>query len=246
MEVFNTDGVVLKVRHTGESDRIVTVLTRDRGVISAFAKAARRPKSKLHAGTQTFCYADLTYSKRGDTLNITEAAVKEVFYDLNDDLKTLALAQYFCQLAEELIPPGDTDGEPLRLLLNSLHFLCSRKKPALLIKAITELRLAALAGYAPDIDGCCMCGTEDRAHMYLDCNEGVFYCKTCGGEFKGAHLGHAAFAAMRHIVAAEFDRIYAVRLMDDAMPELSAVAERYMLSQTERGYSTLTFYRSIE
>ena len=244
MEVFNTDGVVLKVRHTGESDRIVTVLTRDRGVLSAFAKAARRPKSKLHAGTQTFCFSDLTFRRNGDSLNITEASVREVFYDLNSDLKTLALAQYFSQLAEELIPPGDSPEECLRLLLNSFYFLCDKNRSPLLVKAATELRLAALSGYTPDVGGCCRCGGE-AGEMFLDCAEGLFYCRDCGGERMGARLTAPAFDALRVIVTEPLQKIYSVRLPEADLQILSDAAERYLQSQTERAYRTLSFYKSV-
>ena len=54
MEKFNTDGIVIKTSVTGESDMIVFVLTRTRGIIRAFAKGARGMKNKLHAGSSLF------------------------------------------------------------------------------------------------------------------------------------------------------------------------------------------------
>ena len=244
--VFSTDGVVLKIRHTGESDRIVTVLTRDRGVLSAFAKAARRPKSKLNAGTQSFCFSELSFSAgRNDSLYITEASVKDVFFDLNRDLVKLALAQYFSQLAEELVPPGECDEEPLRLMLNALYFLCADTKAPALIKAVVELRLCSWAGYAPDLSGCSACGETDGGEMYLDCAAGVFYCRKCGGEMKGARLSRAAFDAAAAVLTGSLKEAFSVHLKPKEIKELSDAAERFALSQTERGFSTLDFYKNV-
>lgn len=246
LESFNTDGVVLKVRHTGESDRIVTVLTRDFGVLSAFAKAARRPKSRLHSATQTFCYADFSFRPSGDSYVITEASVKEVFFTLNDDLQKLSLAQYFGQLAAELTTPGEFSEENLRLILNSLHFLCSGKRDIDFIKAVTELRFAANAGYAPDVSACAHCGARPGEGVFLDCAAGVVFCQTCAHPVGCIRLDSAAFRAFRHIVTADFDRIYSVSPSGSSLGELSEAAERFVLTQTERGYSSLLFYKQIQ
>ena len=70
MEKFTVDGVVIKTSVTGEADRIVWVLTRDRGIIRAFAKGARGTKSRLHGGTSLFCYCEFTFSEKNNVYNI--------------------------------------------------------------------------------------------------------------------------------------------------------------------------------
>lgn len=243
---FSTDGLILKIRHTGESDRIVSVLTREHGVVSAFAKGARRPKSRLNSGTQSFSYSDLTFVQgRTDAMNVTEASVKEVFYDLNRDLSKLALAQYFAQLAEELVPPGDSDDEPLRLLLNALYFLSSGKKDPALLKAVVETRICGWAGYAPDLSGCSECGKTDAPEYYLDCLAGVFYCRRCGGAMKGAYLTKAAYDAMSAILCGSLSDAFSVTLPGEDLGLLAAASERFTLSQTERNYSTLEFLKNV-
>ena len=56
MEKFNADGLVIRVQATGETTRIVWVLTAEHGVIRAFAKGARGAKSKLQSATSLFAY----------------------------------------------------------------------------------------------------------------------------------------------------------------------------------------------
>ncbi len=247
LNTFSTDGLVLKLRHTGESDRIVTVLTRDHGVLSAFAKGARRPKSRLNSGTQSFCFADFTFKTgRDDAMNITDAAVKEVFFDLNQDLVKLSLAQYFAQLAQELIPPEDAGDEPLRLLLNALYFLSKEKRPADLIKTVVELRLAGCAGYTPDFGGCAGCGVVGEQFMILDCREGVIFCPDCGRNVRGVRLSAAAIGIMRRISEGDLAAAFSVSAPAEHLREISAAAERYILTQTERGYSALDFLKSVK
>ncbi len=243
MNTFTTDGLVLSVRHTGESDRIVTVLTRDFGVVRAFAKAACRPKSKLHAGTQTFCFSDFSFSENKETYRVTEAAPKELFYHLNDRLAALTLAQYFGQLACELVFDDDKNPEFLRLVLNSLYFLCTREKSDAWIKAVTELRFCSLSGYAPELNACAKCGKTDADRFFFHPSEGVLYCQDCNHSFVGLPLDSTVLGAMRHIVYSNFEQIYSFPLSAESCKKLSLICEKYILCQTERSYTSLDFYK---
>ena len=160
MEKFTIDGVVIKTSVTGESDRIVWVLTRDRGIIRAFAKGARGTKSRLHSGTSLFCYCDFTFSEKNNVYNVSEALIKEVFFDLRKSMVTLTLSQYFCEVLMKCVPEKCEEEIYLRLLLNSFHFLCKGTKPDLLVKSVFELRLACVAGYMPSLIACNNCSDK--------------------------------------------------------------------------------------
>ena len=49
---LNTDGLVIREQNIGEADRRVTLLTRDYGIVHAFARGARRIKSNALTATQ--------------------------------------------------------------------------------------------------------------------------------------------------------------------------------------------------
>ena len=68
---FTTDGLVIKENNVGESDRVVVVLTRDKGLISAFVTGARKPKSKNAASTALLAYSSLTITKTYTAVTIT-------------------------------------------------------------------------------------------------------------------------------------------------------------------------------
>ena len=52
---INTDGLVIMERTVGESDRLVTLLTREEGIIRAFSPLAKTLKSKQGSATQLLC-----------------------------------------------------------------------------------------------------------------------------------------------------------------------------------------------
>ncbi len=247
---FTTDGLVIKENNVGESDRVVVVLTRDKGLISAFCSGARKPKSKNAASTALLSYSHLCITQTKDTYRITEAEAIDVFFDIRTDIQKLSLAQYICELCQVLVP-YEVEGEDfLRLALNSLHYIEKGKMDIYSIKALTELRLMVIAGFMPDLVGCRGCGSDRDFPMWLDLIGGDMLCDGCkraqtqGGSF--AELDKTTFAAMRHIVYSEFNKLYSFALPPENAKYLSFVTERYLLAQTERKFKTLDFFHSLE
>ena len=162
---IDTDGLIVKEQNIGESDRLVTVLTREEGILRAFVRGAKRMKSRSASSTQLLCYSRLSIYKGRDTYVIDEAQPEEVFFPLRQDMEKLSLAQYFCELAIALAPENAEAGDFLRLILNGLHFLSNGKRPALLIKAAVEMRMLSLAGYMPNLICCQECGGYEADEM---------------------------------------------------------------------------------
>ena len=101
---FKTKGLVLKQQNIGERDRLVWVLTEDRGILRAFARGAKNIKSPKCAGTGLLSYSSLTVFEGRDSYSIDEAEALEQFVGLRQDIENMSLAQYFCELCLHLCP----------------------------------------------------------------------------------------------------------------------------------------------
>ena len=242
---FNTDGVVLKVVKTGESDRFVTLLTQERGVLEAFAGGAGRPKNKLHGSTNLFCCGHYSFFETGKTPKVTECEIRDIFYGLRDDIRRLSLAQYMNELMLELGPADQEAGEALRLHLNSLHFLASGALTPEQLKPMYELRLLSESGYMPDIAACDKCGTFETPVMQFDPVTGKLLCGNCSQRGKN-DLPLAVVNAMRHIVLTDLPRMFRLRAGGETLALLSQTAERYLLEKLQRPFAALSFYKSIK
>lgn len=248
---FTTDGLIIKENNVGESDRVVVVLTRDRGLLSAFVSGARKPKSKNAAATALLCYSSLSFTKTKDTYRITESEAIEMFFDLRSDIERLSLAQYICEICQTVVP-YEVEGEEefLRLALNSLHFLCKNKMDIYSLKALTELRMAVIAGFMPDLIGCKECGKDVNFPLFLDLLGGELICTKCRskGEYRTnfVELDNTTFAAMRHIVYSDLTKLYSFTLPPDFARYLSFVTERYLAAQTDKRFKTLEFFHSLD
>lgn len=242
---LNTDGLIIREQQTGEYDRLVTILTRDYGIIRAFANGAKRIKSRSQSATQLFAYGNYSIYRGRDAYSIDEAQPREIFFELRNNIENLSLAQYFCELAGETAPIEEEAEAYLRLTLNALHMLAEQKRPPLQIKAIFELRIMCLSGYMPELTACADCGREDSAEHYFSPVEGVTVCEDCVGDHTCVRLSDGELAAMRHICYSDERRLFAFRLSDEGLARLSDITEEYVRVQTGKKLKTLDFYKTM-
>lgn len=241
---LTTDALIVRENNNiGESDRFVTALTRDCGLIRASVRGARNLKSRNSTATQLLCYSRLTLYKGQEKYIVDDAEPIQVFFGVREQLDKLALAQYFCELAGVLAPQEEPAEEALRLLLNALHYLAEGSRPLPLLKAVTELRLLCQAGYMPSVAACSGCHASDGA--WFSPLQGVLLCDACRGSAPAVPLSPAVLAALRHIVYAPFERCFAFSLPSADTAALSDAVERFLLAQLGRSFNTLEFYHSL-
>lgn len=240
---LSTNGLIIRESHVGEKDRLVTVLTRDQGLIRAFVPGGRSIKGKKHAATALLTYGNFVFSKGKDSFRITEAECVDVFFGLRNDLEKLTLAQYFCELCGCIVPEEADAGIYLRLMLNSLKFLEQSKLPDLQLKAVVEIALLTLGGYMPQVEGCNCCN-EITTPMYFDPVQGSVLCQR--HKTPGALLvSKGVVQAIYHISHSTVDKLFAFTLSQEGIANLATVSEIFVLAQLERKFTTLDFYHSI-
>ena len=246
---LTTQGIVLRETNYKEADKILTVLTRDWGKRTVKARGCRRKNSKLTAASQLLVYSELTLSERGEFTTLTEADPLEQFWAVRQDLETLALASYFAEVAEASAQEGETCPELLSLLLNCLYALDTLKKPRALVKAVFELRLLCLTGYEPLLDACAVCGAPEPLRARLHLSQGVLCCAACRERLGGGvsmPLSPGALAAARYIVSGPPKKLFSFALAEESLRRLGQATEAFLMTQQERGFRTLDYYKQLE
>lgn len=162
MSLYRDDGVVLRTQKLGEADRIVTVLTRKNGRVRAVAKGVRKTKSRFGARVEPFTHVDLMLYT-GRTLDvITQAESVRSYGDrLVGDYGRYTTGVAMLETAERFTT---VEKEPaLRqflLLVGGLRTLVDGEHDPRLVLDAYLLRSLAVAGYAPALDECAICGAR--------------------------------------------------------------------------------------
>ncbi len=241
-----TEGLIIRARDIGENDTVVTILTKDYGLISAFANGSKRLKSRAAgAAVSPMTYSRLTLYRGRDSYIIDDAKAIEVFFGLREDIEKLSLAQYFCELAGEFSPENTDAEEFLRLLLNLLYMLSEDKRSASFLKPVCELRMLSNAGYMPDISGCLKCGAESPENPVFSINHAGFFCADCS-PVKGIDATTGILNAMRHICTTDDRSLFSFKMPESSLLILSDISEKFLLSQVQRKFKTLDFYKTVK
>lgn len=239
-------GLVLRVTAYNDWDSLLTLLTRDHGKLTVKARGLRRKNSRLTASCQILVLGEFTLFEHKGMYTINEAHPIELFQGLRKDLRKLALATYFAQVAEVISQEDMPNPQLLTLVLNSMYALSNMDVAEEIVKAVFELRCTNLAGYTPDLYACHSCG--NHIPDMFDTSAGRLECRRCrSADSAGLRMPVSAGAlkAMRYIAACEEKRIFSFRVASDSMQQLSQIAEVYLTTQLERGFSTLDFYKSL-
>ena len=244
MMATTTKGLVIREQTIGESDRLVTLLTADYGLVRAFVRGAKQIKNRLASSTSLFAYSDFSLYRGKDAFVVDNATPIEVFFDLRFDIVKLALAQYFAQLAYEVGEEEQPAAEMLSVMLNSLHLLCNSSKDIRLIKSTVEFRLLSLGGYMPSILACAKCSTYETDLMYFDTMNGLIYCENCGVP-GSTPCPKNVITAIRFICLTEPKKIFSFSLSEENLNLLCDISEKYMMSRIQKNLPTLAFYKGI-
>ena len=243
---MTTPGLVLRVCPYNESDAMLTILTFKQGKISAKARGLRRKNSQLSAPCQLLSYSEFTLFEYKDSYTVNEATSLELFMPLRRDLQKLSLGTYFAQAAEVVSQEDCPNPDLLSLVLNCLHGLASMNIRESKVKAVFELRAASIAGFMPDLSGCVQCGS--RTTDYIDISAGHLECSRCRDtSSKGIRMPieRGILDAMRYICSCNPKKLFSFDLPDITMLKLCDITEAYFVTQMERGFSSLDFYKSL-
>ena len=237
--------LVLRVTDYNDRDALLTLLTQNHGKLTAKARGLRRKNSPLIAPCQLLSYGEFTLFEYRGMYTVNEAHSIELFQSLRRDLCKLSLGTYFAQAAEVIAQEDLPNPELQSLVLNCLYGLSRLGIPEAQVKAVFELRSACLAGYTPDLFGCHICGSQ-RPEL-LDLSGGAMLCADCRGHASGIRMpvSPGTLDAMRYIAYCDPKKLFAFSVGSENQAQLSGIAEAYLTTQLERGFSTLDFYKSL-
>ena len=148
-DLVTVRGMVLKHSPSGDYDWVATIFTRERGKITAFARSARKPVSKLSGTVEPFCFGTFKLFAGRNSYNIVEADIENYFEGFRTDLEGACYGTFFLELASYYSRENIEDAALLNLLYISLKALLKESIPNKLVRCIFELRALVIEGEYP-------------------------------------------------------------------------------------------------
>lgn len=178
--VFSDTGIVLRSYKLGEADKILRIMTRGHGKVSAVGKGVRKTSSRFGARLEPFTCLDLLIHK-GRTLDIIQQAeIRTSFHELREELGLFLCASSMVELVDVISHEGQEDCGLFDLLYEYLGSILNSPDMVLLLEAAFEFRVMSNAGYELNTGGCSACGRTAAAECScFSISAGGLVCDEC-------------------------------------------------------------------
>ena len=273
--LFRVTAIVIRHRDLGETDQILTLLSRQRGKLRAVAKGVKRPKSKLAAATQLFSHSRFLIAQGRNLDVVSQAEIIESFYGLRDDLAKVAYASYFAELADAVVQerqPAEAIYDLLLAALRQVEGACRAGLPRPAagtrpppyppprrgeasvnddlerLARVFELSLLSLSGFEPELSACAQCGAEvARSPGGFSPPLGGVVCTGCAPRVAGVRpLSAAALEAARRFSKAAPGLLPRAELSPRDRAQLRAALRSHLEYRLDRKIRSRRFIDDLE
>lgn len=200
-------GIVLSAAPVGEYDKLVVLLTKERGKIRAFARGARRLNNPLMAASNVFAFGEFQIYEGRSAYSISQASIQNYFSELMLDFEGACFGQYFLEFASYYTRENADGSDFLKLVYQSLRALSVPSLPRILVRYIYELKAMTYSGECPQ--------TFEQ--------------------FRSWNLNESTLYALQYVVAAPVEKLYTFKLSEEVCQEFGRVVtwmrEKYVEGQ---------------
>ncbi len=195
---YRANGIVLRTYKLGEADRIVVLITPERGMVRAVAKGVRKTRSKFGSRLEPTTHVALQlHEGRGELQLITQVETLDHFRVIREDLDRLAKAVAMLEAVDQVALPDEPSPELYGMLLAALKTLAANDSA--LVTAGFFLKLLALEGAGPHVEACVQCGEAGSLVAFSELDGGL----VCSDHRRGVAVSPAAVTLLQQILGGQ-------------------------------------------
>ena len=238
-ESRETGAIVLESREHGESDKIITLYTRNSGRITGIAKGANKSKKRFLNKLELFSYLSVTYSenKRSTLVFIADAELHSSFIEIRSKIDRYNAATFIRETLLIATTEGEGDKEIFTLLHWALQSL-DHGSSCLAVCTIFLLRLFECLGYRPDLSHCCICHRlfDPEQHYVFSHNNGGLVCRQCDDKTTGSSTSLTAgtIRIMHSALLDPIERLHRLKFSRQALSQSLPMLHRYARNLFQR------------
>lgn len=171
------EGIVLRSIPYGETNKIVTIFTREAGKLTAMARGAKKPASRLAAITQPFMECSFLIRTGRGMGTLEQGEPSRSMRYLRENLEATAYASYIVELIDRLTEDQERISGVYMLLAEALHAIDEQYDPEA-IALFVEWKMLPVAGIHPVLHQCANCGATEGEFAFSFQQIG-FLCHRC-------------------------------------------------------------------
>ena len=225
-------------------DKRITILTKERGKITAFARGARRPNSQLLAATNPFVFGEFELFEGKSSYNVSKVEVHNYFRELTLDVEAAYMGFYFLEFADYFCQENNDEKEMLKLLYQSLRALERPVFTSDFVRVVFELKAMAINGEGPTVFQCMHCKTKENL-IYFSVWRGGIFCPACKHGQKTREIHESTRYAMQFIVSSSIEKLFTFQLSEDVLKELKKIMKNYLQTYVKHSFKSLEIIEEL-
>lgn len=251
MEPFSCRGIILASREFKEKDRLVSVLTADRGIVTICAKGSGRPGSKSAFASIPFMVCDFVVSVSHGYYYLKEGTIVENNSDIMNSLETMTCASHMASCLIDSTFQGEIAREAYELAAYAFYMLAKRPQDYIVIYSAFNWRLLTIAGLTVKYDL-----TNDGAEEIKPGN--IYLVSLTGGTIETAKNTKARFTgtdyrilpydcieALNYFFECPVNRLFTAKASEEVVMELKDFTTAYLSVQFDKKYDGLSLLDEI-
>ncbi len=244
--IIRTKALVIKENIVGESDKYITLFTKELGKIQVLAQKAKKADKGFASATQLFVYGDFMLASYKDTYRLVNVDIIEMFHNIRNHLSALSYASYIIEFVQYVTEPNLPQNELLHLTLVTLKVLSKRQEDFRHLRRVYELRALGVLGLMLQLECCIECGEcvikEEKATYYISAKAGGVVCACCKKVFNDVcPVSYSTLFTMHYILNASLKELYHFQISPNIQEELDRVCTQYVQYYVDKTFKTLDF-----
>lgn len=182
---YTTQAINLKSYPLNDNDSIVVMFSKTKGIISAVARGAKKPKSKLGARIQMFIANSLLLLEGKNLDTISEAQSLNTFSKIRYDIDKLSYSMYISEIVNLFCSKDYNKDENYEeiydLIFNTYNKIANadKKEDVLLAVLKFQIKIMDTLGWGLDFDFCAICNDKIEKNAVFSLQNNNFACESC-------------------------------------------------------------------
>ncbi|MED1468281.1 DNA repair protein RecO [Bacillus salipaludis] len=239
------EGIIIRTTDYSETNKIVTIYTREWGKVGVMARGAKKPNSRLSSITQLFTHGYFLIQKGTGLGSLQQGELVTSLRSIGEDIFLTAYASYIVELTDKCTEDRKPNPYHFELLFQTLNFLNEGYDPDVLMN-IYEMKMLNVLGLYPTLNQCSVCGSTD-GHFSFSIREGGLICHRCL-EKDPYHLkiSQATVKLLRLFYYFDLSRLGNISVKSETKAELKKVISTYYDEYSGLHLKTKKFLNSMD
>ncbi|KAB2333903.1 DNA repair protein RecO [Bacillus mesophilum] len=239
------EGIVIRTANYGESNKIVTLYTREWGKVGMMARGAKKPNSRLSAVTQPFTYGYFLMQRGSGLGTMQQGEMISSMRSIKEDIFLTAYAAYIVELLDRSVEDRKPNPFLFELLFQSLNLINEGYDPDIIMN-IFEMKMLNTLGLYPVLNQCAVCGSTD-GHFSFSIREGGLICHRCLEKDPYHYkLSPAAVRLLRVFYYFDLSRLGDISVKEETKAELKKIITAYYDENSGLNLKSKKFLNQME